>query len=143
MIEVSDRIDAGIGTVWELFVDLSRWREWNSVVMVLSGGEEGKIEEGKGFTLFFPPPVLPLPLKPIAEEVVPRKKIVLSGWRFGVRARHVFLFEGDDTKTAVTSRETFTGLPALLPAWILVEMRLKRLTADMLRDLKRAAEKRR
>jgi hypothetical protein len=40
----------------------------------------------------------------------------------------------------VTSRETFTGILSVLPTWIFLEMRMKKLTGDMLRDLKISAE---
>jgi hypothetical protein len=140
VIEESVTINAGIKKVWEMFIDLSCWREWNTVVTVVSSGGKGKIAEGTSFTCMILPLAFLLPLEPLAEEVVPCKKIILSGHRFGIRARHEFLFEGNEAKTTVTSRETFTGIPSVLPIWIFIEMRAKKLTGDMLRDMKIAAE---
>jgi hypothetical protein len=140
VIEESVTINAGIEKVWEMFIDLSCWHKWNTVVTVVSSGEKGKIAEGTSFTCLILPLAFVVPLEPLAEEVVPFKRIILSGQMFGVRARHEYLFEGNEAKTTVTSRETFTGIPSVLPTWIFFEMRMKKLTGDMLRDLKTAAE---
>jgi hypothetical protein len=140
VIEESVTINAGIRKVWGMFIDLSCWHEWNTVMTVLSSGEKGKIAEGTSFTCLILPLAFLVPLEPFAEEVVPCKRIILSGHRFGIGARHEFLFEGNEAETTLTSRETFTGIPSLLPTWIFFEMRMKKLTGDMLRDLKIAAE---
>jgi hypothetical protein len=140
VIEEFVTINAGIKKVWELFADLSCWHKWNTIVTIVSSGEKGTIAEGTSFTCLILPLVFLVPLKPLVEEVVPCKKIVLSGHRFGIRARHEFLFEGSGGETIVTSRETFAGMPVVLPTWIFLEMRIKKLTGDMLHDLKMAAE---
>jgi hypothetical protein len=140
VIEESVTIDAGITTVWELFIDLSRWQEWNRVVTVLSAGPTGKIAEGARYTFLIPGLAFLLPLHPLAETVVPGRIIVLSGQRVGIRARHEFRIEGGEATTTVSSRETFSGVMTVLPLWPLVEMRIRTLTGALLRDLKRAAE---
>jgi hypothetical protein len=140
MVETSVTINAGIQKVWALFTDLSSWNAWNTVVTVLSLGETGRITKGAGYTCRIPLLAFLLPLEPFAEEVVPCEKIVLTGQSLGIGARHEFLFAENDGKTTVTSRETFTGIPSVLPIWILVEMRMRKLTDRMLHDLKRAAE---
>lgn len=140
MIEETVTINAGIGKVWGIFIDLSCWHEWNTVLTVVSSGETGKITEGTSFTFLIRPFVFEVLLEPLAEEVAPGRKIVLSGRRFGVRARHEFFFDGNEAETTVISRETFTGIPCLFPTWIFVEDKMKKLTGDMLRDLKTTAE---
>ncbi|MEJ2685189.1 MAG: SRPBCC family protein [Candidatus Sulfobium sp.] len=140
MIEVTVTINAGISKVWEMFVDLSRWREWNTVLTIVSPGEEGKIAEGKSFAFLMRPLAFVGHLEPMAEEVLPFKRIVLTGHRFGIRARHEFFFEGNEAGTTVRSRETFTGITPALPGWSFLQWRLKKLTGYMLRDLKIAAE---
>jgi hypothetical protein len=140
MIEEFVTINTGIKKVWEKFADLSCWHKWNTIVTIVSSGEKGKIAEGTSFTCLILPLAFLVPLKPLAEEVVPCKKIVLSGQRFGIRARHEFLFEGSEDETTVTSREIFAGMPVVLPTWLFLEMRIKKLTGDMLHDLKMAAE---
>jgi hypothetical protein len=141
LIEESVTINADIKKVWRMFTDLPCWHEWNKVLTVVSSGEKGEIAKGTSFTFLMRPFAFVVQLEPLAEEVVPCKRIILTGHRFGIRARHDFFFEGNEAKTTVTSRETFTGIPCLLPTWIFVEKRMKKLTGDMLRDLKNAAEK--
>jgi hypothetical protein len=141
VIEESVRINANIERVWEIFIDLSRWRGWNTALNVVSSIENGPIAEGKSFTCVMRPLVFAVHLKPLAIEVLPCKKVVLSGNKFGIRARHEFLFNGNKEKTTVTSRETFTGIPPALPGWIFVQRKIKKLTRSMLQDLKNAAEK--
>ena len=140
MIEVTVTIDASINKVWELFVDLSRWREWNSVLAALSSGAGERIMQGKSFTFLIRSLAFVGPLKPLAEEVLPLKRIILTGSRFGIRARHEFSFEGNEAHTALVSRETFTGITPALPGWRFTQWGLKELTRHMLRDLKTAAE---
>lgn len=140
MIEVVVTIDAGIDKVWEMFVDLSRWHDWNTVLAIVSAGRGENISEGNSFTFVMRAFAFAGHLEPMAEEVLPFKRIILTGHRFGIRARHVFLFEGNETRTTVTSRETFSGITTVLPGWGLVQWRLKMLTGYMLRDLKNAAE---
>jgi hypothetical protein len=140
VIEETVTINADVQRVWKIFIDLSCWHEWNSVVTVLSSGKKGEIAEGASFTCMILPLAFLLQLEPLAEEVVPCKKIVLSGHSFGISARHEFLFEGNESETTVTSRETFRGILSLLPIWIYIEMRVKKLTGHMLRDMKIAAE---
>lgn len=140
VIEESVRINANIERVWEIFIDLSRWRGWNTVLSVVSPIENGLITEGKSFTCVMRPLVFAVYLEPLAIEVLPCKKVVLSGNKFGIRARHEFLFNGNEEKTTVTSRETFTGIPPALPGWIFVQWKIKNLTRSMLQDLKHVAE---
>lgn len=140
MIEASVTINADAKKVWDMFIDLSSWHAWNTVLTVVSSGKKGKIAEGTSFTFLIRPLAFLVQLEPLAYEVVPGKKIVLTGHRFGICARHEFFFEGNEATTTLTSRETFTGLPSLLPTWIFVEKRMKKLTWDMLHDLKTAAE---
>jgi hypothetical protein len=140
VIEETITIDAGTRTVWELFVDLSRWSLWNRTLTNVSSGEARRIEQGKPFTCLMRPLVCQVRLEPLAEEVLPSRRIILTGHRFGIRARHEFLFEGNETQTKVTSRETFRGILPGLPGWFFLRRRLEKLTVCMLRDLKAAAE---
>lgn len=140
VIEIVVTINAGISTVWEIFVDLSRWREWNTVQTIVSSGEDGRIAEGKSITFLIRSLAFAGRLEALAEEVQPFRRVILTGHRFGINARHEFLFEENEAGTTVSSRETFTGISPCLPGWIFVQRRLKKLTGYMLSDLKIAAE---
>jgi hypothetical protein len=140
VIEETVTINAGIKKVWELFIDLSCWHAWNRTLTIVSSGEKGRIAEGRHFRCLMRPLAFVVSLDPLAEEVFPFKRIILSGHRFGIRARHEFLFEETEAKTTVISRETFRGILPSLPGWVFLQWRIRRLTAHMLRDLKTAAE---
>jgi hypothetical protein len=141
VVEEAVTINANIKKVWEMFIDLSCWQKWNTVLTVASSGERGPIAKGKSFVCVMRPLAFGVHLEPRAEEVLPFKSIILSGHRFGVTARHEFLFDGNETRTLVISRETFTGILPALPGWFFLQHRIKELTRYMLRDLKIAAEK--
>jgi hypothetical protein len=141
VIEESVTINASIEKVWEMFIDLSCWRGWNTVLSVVSPAEKEPITAGKSFTCLMRPLAFAICLNPLAVEVLPHRKVVLSGNKFGIRARHEFLFDGNEEKATVTSRETFTGMPRALPGWIIVQRKIRKLTRSMLDDLKNAAEK--
>lgn len=141
MIEESVTINASIEKVWKMFTDLSCWRGWNTVLTVVSTAEKGPIAQGKSFTCLMRPLAFAVVLEPLTMEVLAGRKIVLSGEKFGIRAIHEFLFDGNEAKTVLTSRETFTGTPLAMPGWTFLQRRLKQLTCVMLSDLKNAAEK--
>lgn len=136
-IEETITINSSIKEVWEMFINLSCWHRWNTVMTVVSPA--GRIAEGKRFT-FLMNPFVTLRLSPVAEEVLYCARLTLSGHKFGLRARHEFFFEEREGKTVVTSRESFTGIMPSLPGWFLLRRRIKMLTGHMLRDLKIAAE---
>jgi hypothetical protein len=140
VIEETVAIDADVRRVWELFIDLSYWHAWNTILSAVTSGEGERITEGRRFTCLMRPLAFVVSLEPLAEEVLPFRHIILSGRRFGIRAKHEFLFEGNEAGTIVTSRETFTGILPALPGWVFLRWRIRRLTAQMLRDLKTAAE---
>jgi hypothetical protein len=140
MIEESITINASIKKVWGMFIDLTCWREWNTVLTVVPPFEQGPIAEGESFTCVIRPLAFAVYLRPLASEVLPCKRVVLSGNKFGIRARHEFLFDGNEEHASVSSRETFTGVPPVLPGWVFVQRKIQKLTRTMLQDLKNAAE---
>jgi hypothetical protein len=97
--------------------------------------------EGASFRFCLRPFVFPLRVDPMIEAIVPNERVVWTGKKFGVFARHEFLFRKVENGVVVTSRETFQGLPVLLGPLLFPLWRLRQLTATMLNDLKTAAEK--
>ena len=138
-IEYSVKINAELQHVWDVFVDISCWNDWNTVVSDVQSDTEC-LTEGKRFEFCIKPFVLPLNIRPVVEKLVPGRHVVWSGSKYGITARHEFLFEERDGGVKVTSKEIFEG-KAL--QFILVKFTYKnltRLSVRMLQQLKEAAE---
>jgi len=68
------------------------------------------------------------------------ERVVWSGSKYGIFARHEFTFEMLEDHVRVISRETFKGMTMenmkfIFPAW-----RIRELTKSLLTDLKEASE---
>ena len=68
------------------------------------------------------------------------ERVVWSGSKYGIFARHEFIFEKIENSVRVASRETFKGMTVenmrlIFPAW-----RIRELTKSLLTDLKKASE---
>jgi len=140
IIEESVLINAGLKDIWKTFTDLTCWAEWNSVAS-RAASSSGRIEEGERFTFCLRPFSVPVMIEPKIKEVVPLEKVVWTGTKFGIFSRHEFLFQQVANGVLVTSRETFRGLPLLFGGLAFPEGMVRELTVGMLRDLKKAAEK--
>jgi len=138
-IEHSVKINAELQHVWDVFVDISCWNDWNTVAVDVRS-DTGRLTEGKRFEFCIKPFVLPLNIRPVVEKLVPGKHVIWSGSKYGINARHEFVFEECEGGVKVTSREIFDG-KAL--KFILVKFTYKslnRLSVRMLQQLKDAAE---
>ncbi len=139
VIEETVVIHAGIEEVWKTFVDLSCWKDWNTVLEDVRPST-GKIAEGRHLRCCMRPFAFPLHFDPVVSEVVRPERVVWSGRKYGIRARHEFIFKENNGDTTVTSRETFQGLPVIFSGLFFPAGRIRELTVLMLRDLKKAAE---
>ncbi|MDH4027613.1 MAG: SRPBCC domain-containing protein [Nitrospirota bacterium] len=141
-MEISESIliNAAPERVWDIFTDLTCWEKWSTVFSNVSC-EAGRLIEGKCFSFCIRPFSFPMNIEPVVEEMVPGRRIVWSGAKHGITARHEFFFTAEDGKTQVTSREIFkvTGIRRLF--FHLPKRRLHRLSVMMLNDLRNAAEK--
>jgi len=142
VIEETVVIHAGIEKVWDNFTDLSCWRDWNTVLEDVKPST-GKIAEGKHLRCWMRPFVFPLHFDPVISQVVRGERVVWSGRRYGISARHEFIFRKNNGDTTVTSRETFRGLPVIFQGLFFPAGRIRELTVVMLKDLKEAAEEQR
>lgn len=139
VIEETVVIQAGIEKVWETFVDLSCWKDWNTVLEDVRPSA-GKIVEGGHLRCCMRPFAFPLRFDPVVSEVVRRERVVWFGKKYGISASHEFIFKENNGDTTVTSREIFLGLPVIINGMFFPSRRVRELTALMLRDLKKAAE---
>jgi hypothetical protein len=98
-------------------------------------------ETGDKISLFTPSLFFPISIEPFIEELVPLKKIVLTGSKFYITARHEFIFDESEEGVSVTSREFFWGITFLVLGFAFPAWRIRELTRALLQDLKRAAER--
>ncbi len=139
LIEESITINAPLATVWKTFTDLTCWADWNTVMKDVRSGSES-LEKGSAFSFCLRPFIVPIYIEPFIEEVILNKLVVWSGSKFGIFARHEFVFEESEKETTVISRETFKGLTIDNMSLLFPEKRLRELTRALLRDFKKAAE---
>ena len=139
-IEHSVTIHADIKTVWDIFTDLTCWREW-STVLGDSSSEHDRLTKGKHFTFCIRPFAFPVNVEPVVEEVVPGERIIWSGEKYGVKARHEFIFSESKNTVQVLSREIFTAQSFKKLLFQLPQKKLHELSIKMLNELKEAAEK--
>lgn len=132
-------IDADLDTVWNIFTDLTCWKNWSRVLGESSSSEE-RLSEGKRFRFCLRPFAFPVHVEPEVEEVIPGKRIVWSGTKYGIHARHEFIFERSNGAVLLTSREIFTarGISRILA--LVPQRKLHRLSVTMLTELKQASE---
>lgn len=140
LIEHSVAIYADINTLWNIFTDMTCWKDWSTVLGDVSS-EEKRLKEGKAFTFCIRPFAVPIHIKPEVEEVVPGKRIVWSGGKFGIHARHEFIFQEEKDYVILTSKEIFHSSPLKRLFFHFPRKRLHQLSVMLLKELKEAAEK--
>jgi len=139
VIEESITISASPDRVWRTFTYLTCWADWNTVIKNLSS-DNVSLEKGETFKFSMRPFMFPVYLDLFIEEVIPNKLIVWSGSKFGLFARHEFVFEESEERVIVISRESFGGMTLDSVSLIFPEKRIRKMTKSLLRDLKEAAE---
>lgn len=139
VIEESIIINASLEKVWDIFTDLTCWKNWCSVIEDVSA-DRTRLEEGGSFKCCIRPFDIPMNLEPMVEELIPMDRIVWSGKKHGVSARHEFTFQNNGNGVLLTSREAFSGL-FMSPLMLLFpKKKLEELSGKMLREIKTAAE---
>jgi hypothetical protein len=139
IIKESVTINSTMKTVWETFTDLACWINWNTVIKDIKS-KERLLMNGKSLKCTFRPFLFPIQVKIKIEEIVPYEHITWVAKKKGLVARHEFLFQNDEQGIQVVSRETFTGLFVTGAGFLLPVRRMRSLTRNFLKDLKRAAE---
>jgi len=139
-IEHSIVIKSDISRVWKIFTDLTCWKHW-STVLGDSSSEAATLTEGKSFKFCIRPFALPIHVEPAVDELIPGKRIVWSGEKYGIHARHEFIFTESDTTVHVLSREIFTAPNVRKLLFHIPQKKLHALAIKMLHELKEEAEK--
>jgi hypothetical protein len=139
VVEESVSINASVEKVWQTFTDLTCWVGWNSVLKDIAA-ENRLIQKGDTFTCSIRPFVFPVKFELLIEEVVPYERVVWSGSKYGIFARHVFVFNSTGDRVHVLSTENFKGITIENLKFIFPDWRIRELTQSFLRDLKKASE---
>ena len=141
VIEESILINASLDEVWITFTNLACWANWNSAMKNVAS-EHDTIQKGGTFRCSLRPFIFSVSLEPYTEELIPNERVVWTGRKFGIFARHEFIFKGEREHVRVTSREIFQGITIENMKFIFPGWRIRELTRALLRDLKQASEKR-
>lgn len=140
VIEQSVTIHATIKKVWETFIDLTCWVDWNTVLKDIKCEGDACIMEGKSFSCRVAPYSVPMSFTATIEEVIPQKKVVWTARKLGIFAHHEFTFETLDQHVHVASREVLSGLPVFVPKLFFPKTEMSAMTQRLLWDLKETAE---
>ncbi|MFE3461852.1 SRPBCC family protein [Nocardiopsis aegyptia] len=140
VIETHQSIDATPGQVWEVLSDLERYREWNPVIVAVEG--KAAVGERIAFRMLVPGGGESRH-SPVITEAAPERSLCWEGtvgaaWL--ARAVHEFRLTPSGAGTALTHKETFTGL--LVPFAKGTLKRTEQGFHDMNRALKELVESR-
>lgn len=139
VIEESIMVHAPVKKVWDIFVDLTCWADWNRVLTDVSAAEMC-IADGSGIKCCMRPYFFTVYFEPMVSQVVPYKKVVWTAGKYGISSVHEFLFEERPEGVEIISREKFKGVPILLGAMLFMEHKIRGLTVSFLDGLRKAAE---
>ena len=100
-----------------------------------------ELVEGERLNFCIRPFTFPITFEPEIQEVVYGERIVWTGQKYGIFARHEFHFNEVPGGVEVVSRETFRGLlVAFGGIYFFPRRRIHQLTVSLLEDLKKAVE---
>jgi uncharacterized protein YndB with AHSA1/START domain len=102
-------IAAAPAVVWDALADFERWPAWNPDVKTMS--LEGPVAPGTTFRWKAGPGTITSTLECVERP----REIGWTGSTFGIKAVHVWRFDGDHATTLASTAESWTGwLPRLL-----------------------------
>lgn len=139
IIEESVMIKAPRERVWETFIDLTCWADWNTVLEEVSG-EMGRMQAGGSFRCCLRPYSFGVYIEPRIESVEPMERIVWTSRKYGVSSYHEYFFREGPEGVEVLSRERLTGLPLILGGLLFPKSKVLEMNAAFLRDLKEHSE---
>jgi hypothetical protein len=139
IIRESIKINAPMEKVWQTFIDLTRWTEWNTVMSDVVCDDKCLVN-GKDIRCCFRPFLFPVKVNIRIHEVVPFNRVVWSAQKKGLFAFHEFFFGEVENGVIVTSKETFSGVLSSAGGFLLPEKRMRALTKTFLKDLKKASQ---
>jgi uncharacterized protein YndB with AHSA1/START domain len=141
-IEESVQIEAPRAVVWGAFTDLTCWADWNSVLTAVRPAADACLAPGTGFSCRLRPFAVSVPFAVTVELAEPPSRLVWVAARWGVRARHGYVFTDHAGGTRCESAEDLTGPTVTLAGLLFPLWRFRGLTRRFLQELKTESERR-
>ena len=139
VLEKSILIDAPLRIVWDTITTIVNWKKWSTVMRDVSYESE-RLTIGKSFRFRMSLFDIPIHVMPTIDEIIPERRIVWSGRKYGVLAQHEFTFQLKNNKVQLTSRETFSGISMKLFNIFFPKKEIHELSTNFLDEIKEAAE---
>ena len=111
-IRVSSAIEISATSqlVWEVFTDIHRWTDWNPLIIELTSISGSTIwAPGGAFVMRYKSQFTPIQAtaRSFVQQVIPGRRIVLSGDVLGSRGIITYDFTSSGPKTVVSATEVF------------------------------------
>jgi len=129
-------IAAPVGTVWNLFADISAWLDWNKDIE--SASLDGPLSVGATFRWR----TAGMDITSTVDEWVPQQGVAWSGLVQGILGIHVWRFTPVAGGTLVQTEESWDGEPVRAAQPGLMQQALDRSIRSWLESLKREADSR-
>jgi uncharacterized protein YndB with AHSA1/START domain len=143
-IRVSSAIDINATSqlVWEVFTDIHRWSEWNPLIIEVTSISGGTLwAPGGAFVMRYKSEFTPIQAttRSFIQQVLPGRRIVLSGDVLGSRGAITFDFTSSGPKTVVAATEVFAETSSDYRNYV-ISNTTQRLLTVLLRGLKTYVE---
>jgi hypothetical protein len=128
--------------VWEVFTDIHRWSEWNPLIIEVTSISGGNIwAPGGAFVMRYKTEFTPIQAttRSFVQQVIPGRKIVLSGEVLGSRGTITYDFRPYGPKTIVSATEVFAETGSDYRNYA-ISSATERLLITLLRGLKNYVE---
>jgi ligand-binding SRPBCC domain-containing protein len=135
-------INAPVSVVWGVFSATEDWENWTEVCQNCCMQEGSGLARESRLSFALRPYFFPITVSPQIIEYEPDRKIVLEGSRLGIHVIHSYTFTEKQNSVILTSRMQLRGPLSVLSRLIFIPGKLRRLTREFLREIKKEAEKR-
>lgn len=143
-IRVSSSIDISATSqlVWAVFADVHRWSEWNPLIIEVTNISGGNLwVPGGAFVTRYRGEFTPIIATTLSyvQQVVPGRRVVLTGEVLGSRGTMMYDFSPSGPKTVVSATEIFAETDSDYRNYV-ISSTTKRLLTVVLRGLKQYIE---
>ena len=143
-IHVSSAIEISATSqlVWGVFTDIHRWSDWNPLIIEVTSISGGALwAPGGAFVMRYKSEFTPIQAitRSFVQQVLPGRRIVLSGDVLGSRGITTYNFTSSGPKTIVSATEVFAETDSDYRNYV-ISSNTQRLLTVLLRGLKNQIE---